>query len=243
MFIYTFFFLILTLALLLLSNDLTKVIITMTNIILGVTPLIGMLFGVMYFYSSREFIELLLSQPVSRRSVFSGVYMGLALSLSLSVLLGVGVPMIIFGVLTSSVLSNFLTLLLLSAVLSIIFSLMAFVLALKNDDKVKGFGKAIFLWMFFALIYDGVFLLLLMIFKDYPLEKLTISLSLLNPIGLARTLMILKLDVSAMMGYSGAVLQRFLGSGTGAILIISCLGLWLTLPLWRLLSLSAKKDF
>ena len=110
MFIYTGFFAVTTLALLILSADLIKVIISMSNIILILTPLVGILFGTMYSYDSREFIDLLLAQPLSRRSVFTGVYLGLAASLSLSVLLGVGLPLIFYGILASPALSSFLIL-------------------------------------------------------------------------------------------------------------------------------------
>jgi Cu-processing system permease protein len=86
-------------------------------------------------------------------------------------------------------------------------------------------------------------LLLLLLFKEYPLEKLSLSLTLFNPIDLARILIILKLDISAMLGYTGAVLQKFLGSGMGSVLILITLLLWIILPFWRILHLSGKKDF
>jgi Cu-processing system permease protein len=243
MFIYMGFFLLLTSGLLLLSSDLTKVIVSLNNIILVLTPLIGMLFGIMYYYSSQEFIELLLAQPLSRPSVFSGMYLGLATSLTLSLLIGVSIPMLIYGLHNSGVVMTFLTLLGMAAVLSIVFSLLAFVIAIRHKDRIKGFGTAIFVWLFFAIIYDGLFLLLLLLFKEYPLDRLSIGLTVFNPIDLARILIILKLDISAMMGYTGAVLQKFLGSGIGSVLILSSLILWIVVPYWMMLRLGAKKDF
>lgn len=242
-FIYTGFFAVTTLALLMLSPDLVKVVISLSNIILILTPLVGILFGTMYSYDSREFIDLLLAQPLSRRSVFSGVYMGLATSLSLSVVLGMGLPMIFYGVLGSPALMSFLVLCSMAIVLSIIFSLLAFYIALKFDNRVKGFGVSIFVWLFFALVYDGIFLLMLMLFKDYPLENLTIGMTIFNPIDLARILILFQLDVSAMMGYTGAVLQKFLGSGLGSIVILSSLFFWIMIPFIALMKLAKKKDF
>ena len=243
MFIYTGFFAITTLALLILSTDLVKVIISMSNIILVLTPLVGILFGTMYSYDSREFIDLLLAQPLSRKSVFTGVYLGLAVSLSLSVIVGIGMPMIFYGIFSSPALTSFLVLCAMAIVLSIIFSLLAFYIALRFDNRVKGFGISIFVWLFFALIYDGIFLLLLMIFKDYPLEKLTIGMTVFNPIDLARILILFKLDISAMMGYTGAVLQKFLGSSLGSLLIIVTLIMWVLIPFTFLLRLAGRKDF
>ena len=104
-------------------------------------------------------------------------------------------------------------LLLLNAIiLTIIFSLLSFIISLSNKNRIVGFGISIFVWLFFSIVYDGMFLLLLLGFKDYPLEKLTLGLTMFNPIDLSRILFLMKLDISAMMGYTGAVLQKFLNS-------------------------------
>ena len=242
-FIYTGFYLLVTLGLLLLSSDLSKVLISMTNITLVLTPLIGILFGTIYFYNSKEFIQLLMAQALSRWSIFLGMYLGMALALCVSIFIGIGLPLIFYGVLMSPSLSLFLLLLTMACTLSIVFSLIAFLIAIRFDDKVKGLSIAIFVWLFFAIIYDGLFLLLLLGFKDYPLHNLTISMILMNPIDLARILILMKLDMSAMMGYTGAVLNKFLGQRMGIIMISTSLVLWILLPLWRLYALGKKKDF
>ena len=243
MFIYMGFFLLLTLALLLLSHDLAKVIVSLTNVILVLTPLIGILFGTIYYYNSREFIELLLAQPLSRSSIFKGIYLGLAVSLSLSLLVGISLPMLFFGILSSPELGIFVLLCGMGTVLTVIFSLIAFLIAMRFENKLRGMGIAVFVWLFFAIIYDGIFLLLLLVFKDYPLEKLTLGLTLGNPIDLARILILLKLDVSAMMGYTGAVLQKFLGSTGGSMSILATLGIWIMIPFFWMISIGKRKDF
>ena len=242
-FIYTGFFLLATVALLLLSNDLSKVLISMTNITLILTPLIGILFGTIYYYNSKEFIQLLMAQALSRWSIFFGMYAGMVIALCLSILLGIGLPFVFYGIIGSPDMHIFLTLISMACVLSIVFSLIAFLIAMKFDDKVKGLSISIFVWLFFAIIYDGIFLLLLLGFKDYPLDKLTISMLMLNPIDLGRILILMKLDMSAMMGYTGAVLSKFLGRDTGIIVVSVSLLLWIVFPLWRLYKLGMKKDF
>ena len=242
-FIYFSFFLLLTISLLLLSSNIPKLIITLTNVILALTPLIGILFGAMYYYNSIEFIKLLLAQPLSRQSIFIGIFAGVSVSLCLSLVAGVTIPLIFYGLFSSGEFVTFLVLLSMACVLTIIFSLIAFILAMRNENRIKGIGKAIFIWLFFAIIYDGIFLLLLSIFKDYPLENLTLALTSLNPVDLARILILLKLDISAMMGYTGAVLQKFLGSSLGYVFIISILAMWIFIPYNYMLRLSRIKDF
>jgi Cu-processing system permease protein len=102
---------------------------------------------------------------------------------------------------------------------------------------------AIFTWLFFTIIYDGLFLLILLFFKDYPLENTTLALTFLNPVDLSRILIIMKLEISAMMGYTGAVLQNFLGSSMGALMICFVLLLWLVVPFFFYLRSANKKDF
>lgn len=237
------FYLAATFGLLYLSMDLSKSIISLMNIVLFLAPLTAIMFGVIYFYNSRDFMELLLAQPLKRSSVLWGLYLGLATSLSLSFLIGMGVPFLSYGILVSGEIWDFMLLIFIGVLLTFIFSAIAFLIALKNENKTKGFGLALLLWLFTALMYDGIFLVLLIVFQDYPLEKLSIALTLLNPIDLLRISMMLKLDVSALFGFSGAVFSKFFGNSMGIILSIGCALLWVVAPLGFLFRSLAKKDF
>ena len=241
--IYAIFYLVLTIGLLVLTDDFTKIIISLSNITLILASLIGILYGVMYYYSSSEFLIFLLSQPLSRRTIFMGFSLGVAVSLSLSLSVGMGLPLMISGVLISAQAGTFLLVLTMSIVLTVIFALISFTIGLRNNNRIKGFGVAIFTWLFFAIIYDGLFLLLLLLLKDYPLEKITLGLTVSNPIDLARILILMNLDISAIMGYTGAVLQDFLGKQNGSLLIIAILMAWMVIPFYSALRLCTRKDF
>jgi Cu-processing system permease protein len=99
------------------------------------------------------------------------------------------------------------------------------------------------MWLFLAIIYDGIFLLLLMYFQEYPLEDFALAASVLNPIDLSRTLILLKLDISALLGYTGAVFKSFFGTTKGSIISFGVLLAWVILPVWGMLRLASKKDF
>jgi Cu-processing system permease protein len=241
--VYAIFYFLFTLSLLWLSNDLSKVVISLMNVILVLVPLIATMFGVMYYYNSREFIELLLAQPIRRTSIFWGQYLGVSISLALSLFIGVGVPFIFYGIFNSSSIFDFFTLVFVGIFLSFIFSAIAFFIAMKNENKIKGFGLAILAWLFFAVIYDGLFLLLLAVFSDYPLENFAIGASMFNPIDLSRILILLKLDISALMGYTGAVFQKLLGNQIGLMISFSVLLFWVLLPVWGIKYVAARRDF
>lgn len=237
------FYLLLGFLLLFLNKDLSKAIITLMNIIVVLTPLIGTIFGVMYYYSSREFTQLLLSQPLKRSTIFTGQYLGIASSLSLSLILGLLIPFLFYGLLQSFEIFNFAILLVVGAFLSFIFVAIAFNICIINENKIMGFGYAILTWLFLAVVYDGLLLILLMIFQDYPLDKLTLILISLNPIDLSRIIILLKLDISALMGYTGAVFNSVFGSVWGIFVSLILLIAWVVVP-WKLMvRLIRFKDF
>jgi Cu-processing system permease protein len=172
-----------------------------------------------------------------------GQYLGVAGSLSVSWLIGTGLPFLLYGVFGSPSAGNFLMLALIGVALSFIFSALAFLIALNNENRIKGFGLAIVLWLFFAVVYDGFLLLALSYFKEYPLEKFSLAASMFNPIDLSRILILLKLDISALMGFTGAVFRKFIGTGTGMGLAIAVLAAWAILPAWGIGKMAARKDF
>ena len=242
-YVYFLFYLLLGIVLLFLNNDLSNAVITLMNVIIILVPLIGTIFGVMYYYDSREFTELLLAQPIKRSTIFIGQYLGVAISLSLSLVLGLGIPFAAYGLFESAAIWNFFSLLVSGVFLTFIFTALAFNIALSHENKIKGFGLAILLWLFLAVVYDGIFLLILVYFQEYPLDKFALIASVLNPIDLSRILVLLKLDISALLGYTGAVFKQFFGTSQGMFISFGVLFLWVVLPVFRIIRVSAKKDF
>lgn len=242
-YVYFLFYLLLGVVLLFLNNDLSKAVITLMNVIIMLVPLIGTIFGVMYYYDSKEFTELLLAQPIKRSHIFLGQYFGVALSLAMSLILGLGLPFIFYGIFKSAAIWDFALLLVTGAFLTFIFTALAFNIALANENKIKGFGYAILLWLFMAVIYDGIFLMSLVVFHEYPLEKFSLVATMFNPIDLSRILILLKLDISALLGYTGAVFQKFFGTSQGLIISIFVLSLWVIISTFNIFRISKKKDF
>ena len=242
-YVYFLFYLLLGFTLLFLNSDLSGAVITMMNVIIVLVPLIGTIFGVMYYYDSKEFTELLLAQPIKRSSIFLGQYFGVAISLATSLVLGLGIPFVAYGLFQSAAIFDFTMLLVTGVFLTFIFTALAFNIALSNENKIKGFGFAILLWLFLAVIYDGIFLMALVHFQEYPIDKFALIATMGNPIDLSRILILLKLDISALLGYTGAVFKNFFGTSFGGILSLGMLFLWVIVPVWRISAKAKKKDF
>lgn len=234
---YTVFLFIVSFSLFQLEENHSKAILSLLNIALIVLPLTSIIFTTIHYYNSYEFIELMLSQPLSRTRILLSEYAGVALSLLSAFFIGVGIPVLLFAFDEVG-----LSLLFTGAALTLVFTSIAFLTSVKARDKARGIGSAILLWFYFALIYDGLVLLILFSFADYPMEKITLVLSALNPIDLGRIFIMLKMDVSALMGYTGALYKDFFGSGTGIVFTMGTMLLWIVLPLWWALRLFKKKD-
>ena len=242
-YLYFSFYLVSALALLWLSHDLSRAIVSLMNVIIIITPLVSMVLGTMYYYNSREFAELLLAQPIKRRAVFLGQYLGLSMSLSLSFVLGMGVPFIFYGLFVSGQIWNFATLILVGVLLTMIFTALSFLIASRYENKIKGFGIAILVWLVLAVVYDGLFLLGMVLFEAYPMEKAALAATMFNPIDLSRILIMLKLDISSLMGYTGALFQKFFGSAWGISVVLGSLVLWVLIPVGLFDRAIRQKDF
>ena len=225
--VYTLFLLAASFSVFALEDNSSKGLLSLLNIILIVVPLVSIIFSTIYIYNSAEFIELLVSQPLKRKSIWLSLFGGLAASLSIAFFIGAGVPVLIYQ-------PNIIgfTMIAVGILLSIIFVAIALLATVQTRDKAKGIGAAIMLWLYFSLLFDGFVLFLLFQFADYPMEKPMIAVSALNPIDLSRILILLQLDVSAMMGYTGAVFKDFFGTYTGILFSLLVLLLWIVLPVW-----------
>ena len=220
-----------------LEDNETKGLLTLLNIILLTAPLVSILFSTIYIYNSSEFVELLVSHPIKRRRIWWSLFLGLSLSLVIAFILGAGIPIFIFADWKKA-----LMMIGVGSLISVIFVALAFLSSILSRDKAKGIGVSILLWLYFALLFDGLVLFLLFQFGDYPIEKLMVALTALSPIDMARVLMLLQLDASAMMGYTGAIFQDFFGTQVGLFLSFTLLVLWSIIPFSISLFKFKRKD-
>lgn len=234
---YTLLLLAISLTVFNLQDNTSKGLLSLMNIVLIVVPLICIIFSTIYVYNSSEFIELLVSQPLQRKHIWISLYAGMAIALTLSFFIGVGIPVLWYALSPTG-----LVLVGVGLMLTMIFVSIALLAAVYTRDKAKGIGIAVLLWLYFSLIFDGLVLFILFQFADYPLEKPMLILSGLNPIDMGRILILLKMDVSALMGYTGAVFQNFFGTTSGTIITIFVLMLWMFIPVSLSLRKFRKKD-
>ncbi len=235
--IYTFFLALMSWGVFSLEDNSSKGLLTLLNIILLIVPLVSVIFSTIYLYNSSEFIELLLCQPIPRLKLWCSIYLGLVVALLLSFLVGSGIPLLLFAPLEIGAI-----MIIGGIFISMIFVSIAFLSAIFSRDKAKGIGISIMLWLFFAVLFDSLILFLLFQFAEYPIENLMVIVSALNPIDLSRILILLQLDVSAMLGYTGAIFKDFFGSSKGGVLSILILVIWVFVPFYISARRFKRKD-
>ena len=235
--IYTALLLVISLSVFNLEDNSAKGLLSLLNIILIIVPLICIIFSTIYIYNSSEFIELLVSQPLKRRTIWLSLFTGLGSALSFAFLIGAGIPILIYHADATGFMMIGMGLF-----LTVVFVSISMLAAGITRDKAKGIGLSILLWLYFSLIFDALVLFFLFQFQDYPLENVMVILSFLNPIDLSRIQILLQMDISALMGYTGAIFREFFGNNTGILLSFAGLFVWVLFPLMISLKKFKGKD-
>lgn len=219
------------------EGDPAKALISLVQVVLTLVPLITLVFTVVYLYDSLEFTQLLAVQPIGRRSILAGQLLALSSALLVAQAFGLGLPLLVHTPdLPALILS------LSGSGLVLVFAALGALIALKQREKARGVGVALFIWFLFVLVYDAVLMWLMFAFSDHPIEPLVVPLAGINPVDLARIMVMLQIDLAAMMGYSGAVYKNFFGSTIGMGVAGTILLIWILIPTMIAFRVFQRKD-
>lgn len=213
------------------------------SLVLFLGPLCSIVFGTLYFYQARGFQELMLAQPVGRAGLLAGQGLAIALAFCLAFGLGLGIPTMASGFTGGGDLLMLGLFLGGGTLLHLCFLSLAFLIALSVDDRLKGFSTSLVAWLVLVFLYDGALLTAVTAFPDYPLDRFTIGAILLNPVDLERILVLMQLDASALLGYTGAVFRRFFGTSLGIAAALAAMTAWVAAPTALFFLRLRGKDF
>lgn len=213
------------------------------SLVLFLGPLCSIVFGTLYFYQARGFQELMLAQPVGRAGLLAGQGLALAMAFCLAFGLGLGIPTLASGFTGGGDLQLLGLFLGGGALLHLCFLSLAFFIALSVDDRLKGFSTSLVAWLVLVFLYDGALLTAVTALSDYPLDRFTIGAILLNPVDLERILVLMQLDASALLGYTGAVFRRFFGTSQGIAAALAAMIAWVAAPTGLFFLRLRRKDF
>ncbi len=220
-----------------------RALVSMLNIVLLVVPLVTITFGVISWQASREFNELLLTQPVHRGALFAALYLKLVGPLASAFSVGLLLPFLLHRAVTPDVVALLLATLGGGIALTCVFGGLALLIGVLVEDRLRSLAAALSVWLLLTVAYDGVMLLVATTLSDYPLERPMLLLTLCNPVDLARALIVMQSDAAALMGYTGAVMHRFLGSLLGTLASLAGLLCWILVPAWAGRRAFERRDF
>jgi len=220
-----------------------RALLSLVNLVLLLVPLVSVVFGTLYVYNAREFIELLLAQPVGRGAVYLAIFGGLAIPQAAALLIGVGGPLVVQAFGEPAIVRPLVMLLAVGTCLTLVFTAFALCVAVLVEERSRGFGAALLVWLGCTVIYDGLILLVLTTFRDYPLETPVVVLTFLNPVDLARVVLLLTFDIAILMGYTGTVFAALFGTGLGIAAAFGMLLVCALVPLVAGFRWFGRKDF
>ena len=80
-------------------------------------------------------------------------------------------------------------------------------------------------------------------FRDWPIERGMLAAMVFNPIDLARTILLIRVDAAVLMGYTGALFRAAFGTTLGVALAALALCLWVAVPWWLSARAFDRRDF
>lgn len=241
--IFTLGTMLLTESVLRLTGSADRALVSLLNLVLLIVPLVTIMLGIIGWHASREFTELLLTQPVKRSSLFAALYLAHVLPLAVGFAVAVFIPLLWHRELDSQVMPLALSIVGSGMALAFVFGGIALLIGIRIDDRLRSVVTGLMVWLLLSVGYDAIVLIVSTTLSDYPLERPMLGLMLGNPVDLARSIIVLHSDTAALLGYTGAVLQRFLGTALGTFAAMGGLLAWIAVPALLARRAFEKRDF
>lgn len=188
------------------GRSVEKVVVSYGSISSLSLSLFSLLLSTTYIYRNRNFFEFILSQPVKRSILLTSIISSLSLSIYFGYFLGSLLPFYYLAGFSFS----FFKCVLLNSFLIPLFVNLGVLPALLVEDKIKGLGFSLFIWIFFCILYDALLLYITVALSEYPVEKVLISLTLLNPVDSVRLTLLMDVGLYELMGFVGKWLAKYL---------------------------------
>jgi len=225
-------------------QDFTRTSASIINLSGFILPLFALMLGVFSFITNSEYLELLTTQPLTRRQLLLGKFTGLSFTIIGSTLVGFGIP----GVMMSLVIGvqgaiSFAIVVANSLILGLVFLSIALLITLLTNRQQIALGIAIAVWLFFELFYGMMMMGMTLYFSHSTLKTLLLFGLLGSPVDITRVLSLLAVGGPHLFGAAGATLIKMTGSALYATLWGSAgLLVWLAIPLVISIRLFSKQN-
>ncbi len=225
-------------------QDFTRTSASIINLAGFIVPLFALLLGVFSFLSNKDYIDILVTEPVSRQQIILGKYIGLLITLIAATLIGFGLPGVVMAlVIGAEGALMYCLIVALSLISGAIFLGLSLLIALITHRQQIALGVAVALWIFFELFYGLIVLGTTLYFSPTLLKSFLLFGLFGNPIDLSRVLSLLIIGGPHFFGPAGATLVKMTGSSIvagfwGALGLL----LWIILPGFLTVRIFSKQN-
>lgn len=222
----------------------TRTAVSLLSLALYLLPLVGLVLGAHAFGVEDGGTELLLAQPVARRTVLVGRASGLAATLVLVSAIGLGLAGTV--VLVGAGLEGFEGYVLVaggSTAVGLAGLAVGVLLGVTARRRLSAVAMALMVWVVLAVLFDFAAIALLQFVGDGEPGPMLLVLLAVNPIDGVRALGLVGLGADVLLGPTGAALSSLLAPAGGAALVAAALLAWCTVPLALAVRIYQRRDF
>ena len=206
-------------------------IASLTSLVTYFIPILALTLGGGIIADERDkgTLEIYLSSPISIGEFIMGKFFGLAIALAISTLVGLGISGAVLLIqLGFSDIGSYVIFMLNSVVLGLIFLSVSFLVSILFNERARVIAFTMFLWLFFAVLYDLGLVGLLIITKGTVGNEIFSILLTMNPIDVYRILNFLSIgELKVFLGLASVELPLYMK--TSVLWGVSLL--WVALPL------------
>lgn len=218
--------------------------VSLLTLALYLLPLLGLLLGAGSFGAEDGGTELLLVQPVSRGVVLAGRAAGLALALLTVAGAGFGAAGLVVGFVAGPAgLAAYLAVLAGAVAVGLAGLSLGVLIGIAARRRSAAVAMALAAWFAIAVVYDLLAITVLQLVGSGEPGPLLLALLALNPVDGMRALGLTALGADVLLGPTGAAMQRLMGPGGGAAVVLGSLLVHLVLPLLGAAAVYRRRDF
>lgn len=218
--------------------------VSLLTLALYLLPLVGLTLGASTFGAEDGGTEMLLAQPVPRGAVLAGRAAGLALAMLAVAGAGFGAAAVVVAVFAGTAgLPAYAVVLAGAALVGLAGLALGVFIGVLARRRSAAVGMALAAWLAVAVVYDLIAIAVLQLFGSGEPGPLLLGLLALNPIDGVRALGLTMLGADVLLGPTGAAMQRLMGPGGGAAVVLASLAACLTLPMLLAAQIHRRRDF
>lgn len=224
----------------------SRTAIGLLNLVLYLVPLMALLLAINSMAAEREEgpLEVLLAQPITRRTVVFGKFAGLAAAIGAALCGGFGVAGLAIGMLGGAADAGGYALLVLRAIgLGLAFLSLGLWIASAASSRLRALTWGLLLWFTTVLLYDLLIVGLTAVLGGTSLRAVLGLLLAANPVDLMRVATLIHLGGADSFGLSAQALIGFLRGPAGSAVLSGALLAWIILPLLGAARTFTRRDF